>query len=102
MARDYHSLWLNSAALAHAGGDLDAPGGVVERDAGRRADRACCARTRPGASATATRCRACDEMLEASRAGLRIAASRGVTAIHDKDGWMGSLELFQRLHERAS
>ena len=32
-SKDYHSLWLNSAALAHAGGDLDAPGGVVERDA---------------------------------------------------------------------
>src|SRR5829696_5873296 len=33
-SKDYHSLWLNSAALAHAGGDLDAPGGVVERDEG--------------------------------------------------------------------
>ena len=30
-------------------------------------------------------------MLEACRAGLRIAASRGVTAIHDKDGWLGAL-----------
>ena len=29
-----------------------------------------------------------------------MAASRGVTAIHDKDGWMGSFEVFQRLHER--
>ena len=38
-SKDYHSLWLNSAALARAGGDLDAPGGVVERDAARRADR---------------------------------------------------------------
>src|SRR5438067_3148918 len=32
MARDYHSLWLNSAALAHANGDLQVPGGVVELD----------------------------------------------------------------------
>ena len=32
MARDYHSLWLNSAALAHANGDLEAEGGVVVRD----------------------------------------------------------------------
>ena len=32
MARDYHSLWLNSAALAHANGDLEVAGGVVERD----------------------------------------------------------------------
>ncbi|HTR33715.1 MAG TPA: amidohydrolase family protein, partial [Gaiellaceae bacterium] len=33
IARDYHSLWLNSAALALAGGDLEVEGGVVERDA---------------------------------------------------------------------
>ena len=32
-AHDSHSLWLNSAALALAGGDLETPGGVVERDA---------------------------------------------------------------------
>ncbi len=40
------------------------------------------------------------EMIEASREGLRVAASRGVTAIHDKDGWMGSFEVFQHLHAR--
>ena len=33
IAKDYHSLWLNSAALALAGGDLEVEGGVVERDA---------------------------------------------------------------------
>ena len=38
IAKDYHSLWLNSAALALAGGDLEVDGGVVERDATRRAD----------------------------------------------------------------
>ena len=38
-AKDYHSLWLNSAALALAGGDLEVAGGVVERDDARRADR---------------------------------------------------------------
>ena len=32
IAKDYHSLWLNSAALALAGGDLEVAGGVVERD----------------------------------------------------------------------
>src|SRR5918992_5672624 len=30
-SKDYHSLWLNSAALALAGGDLEVEGGVVER-----------------------------------------------------------------------
>ena len=39
MARDYHSLWLNSAALAEADGDLEVEGGVVELDEQRRADR---------------------------------------------------------------
>ena len=32
-AKDYHSLWLNSAALALADGPLDVHGGVVERNA---------------------------------------------------------------------
>ena len=32
MAKDCHSLWLNSAALARADGDLQVPGGVVETD----------------------------------------------------------------------
>ena len=32
MARDSHSLWLNSAALTRANGDLQVPGGVVELD----------------------------------------------------------------------
>jgi predicted amidohydrolase YtcJ len=95
-SKDYHSLWLNSAALARAAGDLDAPGGVVERDeAGEptgilRENAAWQFRDR-FASPTP------DELLDACRTGLRIAATRGVTAIHDKDGWLGSLELFQRL-----
>lgn len=97
-SKDYHSLWLNSAALTHAGGDLDTPGGVVDRDAAGeptgilRENAAWRFRDRYAAPSM-------DEMLDACRAGLRIAASRGVTAIHDKDGWLGSLELFQRLRE---
>jgi predicted amidohydrolase YtcJ len=96
-SKDYHSLWLNSAALARAGGDLDAPGGVVERDAAGeptgilRENAAWQFRDRHAGPSP-------EELLEACRTGLRIAAGRGVTAIHDKDGWLGSLELFQRLH----
>src|SRR5947208_14737329 len=33
IAKDYHSLWLNTAGLARADGDLAVHGGVVERDA---------------------------------------------------------------------
>ena len=88
-SKDYHSAWLNSAALTRAGGDLDVDGGVVERDgAGEptgvlREESAWRFRARfamPGE----------DEFVEATREGLRLAASRGVVAIHDKDGWLGA------------
>jgi predicted amidohydrolase YtcJ len=96
-SKDYHSLWLNSAALARAGGDLEAPAGVVERDAAGeptgivRENAAWQFRDRYAMPSV-------EEMLAACREGLRVAASRGVTAIHDKDGWMGSFDVFQRLH----
>ena len=41
-----------------------------------------------------------DEFVDATREGLRIAASRGVVAIHDKDGWLGAPGIFQRVAER--
>ena len=98
-SRDYHSLWLNSAALARAD-HLDVPGGVVERDAGGEPTGVI-----REASAWIFRDRharpSIDELVEASAAGVRLANSRGVTAIHDKDGWLGSLEVFQRLRERG-
>src|SRR4029078_2638765 len=83
LAKDYHSLWLNSAALALAGGDLDVEGGVVERDeAGEptgilREQAAWRFRERYLAVADET-------YVDAMRRGLKVAASRGVTAVHDK------------------
>src|SRR5207245_11501232 len=100
-SRDHHSLWLNSAALALAGGDLEVHGGVVERD-GR------------GEPTGVLREEAAwrfkerylkipdDEYLAAMRSGLRVAAARGVTAVHDKDGWLGALRLWQRLREERA
>ena len=35
-----------------------------------------------------------------TRTGVQLAHSRGVTAIHDKDGWLGAPRIFQRLHDR--
>ena len=99
IAKDYHSLWLNSAALALAGGDLEVEGGVVERDA-------------HGEPTGVLREEAAwrfkdrylvvpdDVYVDAMRAGLKLAAARGVTSVHDKDGWLGALRLWQRL-ERA-
>ena len=49
-SRDGHSLWLNSAALAHADSDLRADGGVVEVDE-HGEPTGVCARNRRGSSA---------------------------------------------------
>jgi predicted amidohydrolase YtcJ len=96
MARDSHSLWLNSAALARANGDLQVPGGVVELD-------------ERGEPTGVLREESCwhfrdayieisdDEYVEAMRAGMKLAATRGVTGVHDKDGWLGALRFWQRL-----
>ena len=92
MSKDYHSLWVNSAALARANAPLEVPGGVVEPSGILRENSAWDFRdryVRPTA----------DEMVEASREGMGVAASRGVVAIHDKDGWLGALEVFERLLE---
>jgi hypothetical protein len=99
-SKDYHSLWLNSAALALAGGDLDVEGGVVERDdhgeptgvlreesAWRFKDRY------PQYTP--------DEMVDAMRNGMKLASSRGVTCLHDKDGWLGAIGLWQRLEQQT-
>src|SRR5947207_845642 len=100
MARDYHSLWLNSAALAQADGDLQVEGGVVEADEDGeptgvlREESAWRFRDRYLLGSD-------DEFVDAMRAGLRIASSRGVTAVHDKDGWLGAPRLWQRLAEEG-
>jgi hypothetical protein len=100
-ARDYHSLWLNSAALAAADGDLHVEGGVVELDeAGEptgvlREESAWRFRDRYLLGTD-------DEFVDAMRDGLRIAASRGVTAVHDKDGWLGAPRFWQRIAEEGA
>ena len=98
-SKDYHSVWLNSAALAHADGNLQVEGGVVERDgAGEptgilREESAWQFRARFAMPSE-------DEFVEATREGLRVAAGRGVVCVHDKDGWLGAPGIFQRVAER--
>ena len=98
ISKDYHSVWLNSAALAVAGGDLEVHGGVVERDAGGEAtgilreESAWRFRDRYVITTEA-------EWVEATRTGLKLVGSRGVCAIHDKDGWLGAPGIFQRLRD---
>ena len=96
MARDSHSVWLNSVALARANGDLQVPGGVVELDergepTGVLREESCW-QFRDRYIETTD-----DEYVEAMRAGMKLAATRGVTAVHDKDGWLGALRFWQRL-----
>jgi hypothetical protein len=98
-SKDYHSLWLNSAALAIAAGDLEVEGGVVERDASGvptgilREESAWRFRDRFVETTE-------DEYVSAVREGIRVAHARGVTAVHDKDGWLGAHTIFQRIHQR--
>src|SRR5918999_3704860 len=96
LAQDSHSVWLNSAALARADGDLEVKGGVVERDergepTGVLREEACWHFRDRWIEITDA------EYLAAMRAGLRVATSRGVTAVHDKDGWIGALRFWQAL-----
>jgi len=91
LAHDWHSLWLNSAALAHAGGDLERPGGEVDLEAGvLREEAAWSFRDRFTLPTHA-------ELVEATRAALPVAAARGVTAIHCKDGLIGSRDVYRDL-----
>jgi predicted amidohydrolase YtcJ len=101
MARDSHSVWLNSAALAQANGDLQVPGGVVELDVrgeptGVLREESCW-QFRDRYIETSD-----DEYVDAMRSGVKLAAARGVTAVHDKDGWLGALRFWQRLGAEGS
>jgi predicted amidohydrolase YtcJ len=95
-AHDGHSLWLNSAALAQADGDLEVDGGVVERD--ERGEPTGVLREEAAWRFRDRFVQASEEeALEAMRAALRLANERGVTAVHDKDGGVGAPALWQRL-----
>jgi predicted amidohydrolase YtcJ len=100
-AKDYHTLWLNSAALARANGDLTMPGGVVEVD--ERGEPTGVLREESAWKFKERYVETTDEeYLDAVRAGLRLAASRGVTAVHDKDGWLPAIpRLWQVLDEQG-
>ncbi len=103
MAHDGHSLWVSSAALAVAQGDLDCPGGLVERDergepTGILREQAAWRFWQRHVLASVSE----QEWEEALRAALKVAAARGLTAIHDKDGSLGALARFQRLHEQGA
>jgi predicted amidohydrolase YtcJ len=81
VAKDGHSLWINSAA-----GGPPGDGVIREKDAWAFQER---------------HLRVLEpEYLDAMRAGLKVAAARGVTAIHDKDGGLGAVGLWRLLGTR--
>ena len=101
ISKDYHALWLNSAALSLAGGDLEVDGGVVVRD-----ERGEPTGVLDEEAAWQFKGRfvqvPAEEYVDAMRAGVKVAASRGVTALHDKDGWLGAIGLWQQLEQQGS
>ena len=101
MARDSHSVWLNSAALDRANGDLQVPGGVVELDEGGEPTgvlrEESCWHFRDAYIETTD-----DEYMEAMRGAIKLANARGVAAVHDKDGWLGALRFWQRLESEGA
>lgn len=101
VARDRHSLWLNSAALAKAEPGFAEGDAVVERDpqgrpTGILREQAAWRFRQSHLNPTEP------EMLDATREGIRVANSRGITAIHDKDGGLGALRVWQRLRARGN
>jgi predicted amidohydrolase YtcJ len=98
ISKDYHSFWLNSAALALAGGDLEVDGGVVERDANGEPTGVLREESAWRFKERYMRVPA-GEYVDAMRTGMKIANARGVTCVHDKDGWLGAIGLWQQLDD---
>jgi predicted amidohydrolase YtcJ len=101
ISKDYHALWLNSAALSLADGDLEVEGGVVVRDDSGEPTGVLYEEAAWAFKGRFTHVPD-DEYVEAMRDGVKIAASRGVTALHDKDGWLGAIGLWQRLEQQGA
>ncbi|MGH3008742.1 MAG: amidohydrolase [Gaiellaceae bacterium] len=100
ISKDYHAVWLNSVALALAGGDLEVEGGVVVRDdagepTGLLYERAAWEFKERYARPPDA------EYVAAMREGVKVATARGVTCVHDKDGWLGAIGLWQELEQHG-
>jgi predicted amidohydrolase YtcJ len=95
-SKDGHTLWLNSAALERAAAHLDVHGGLVEID--EHGDPTGVLREH-AAWAFAERHIELSEQddRDAVRAAMKIANSRGVTAVHDMERSPRALRAWQQL-----
>jgi predicted amidohydrolase YtcJ len=99
-SKDMHTFLLNSAGLARAANVLSEGNGVIERDA---------AGEPTGILREAAAWRFRERHLSPNEdddstviRGVAEAHARGLTAIHDKDGWVGALELWRRVRDRGA
>jgi predicted amidohydrolase YtcJ len=100
ISKDFHAIWLNTAGIAKAGGDLrryEVHGGVVEL--GPDGEPTGLIREESAWRFKEEHLELTDEeYLAALREGLKVASSRGVVAVHDKDGWIPAIpRLWQEL-----
>ena len=99
-SKDMHTFWLNSEGIAKVACELDADGDTVEVD--ERGEPTGILR-----EAAAFRFRerwlafSIDEYADAVIEAIDVAHSRGVTAIHDKDGWIGAPAIWERVRDRG-
>lgn len=99
-SKDLHSLWLNSAGIAAAAGDLGSHP-IVERDA--VGEPTGLLREQAAWDFRSRHIRlSADEYADAVVEGVGLAHARGVTAVHDKDGWLGAPEIWRRVRDRGS
>jgi hypothetical protein len=100
-SKDMHTYWVNSAGIARAGADLRVGGGVVETNASGeptgilREEAAWRFRERQLRVPV-------EDYADAVIQGIAVAHARGVTAVHDKDGWLGAPEIWSRVRDRGA
>jgi predicted amidohydrolase YtcJ len=100
-SKDMHTFWLNSAGAVRTRRFLGTGADVVEVD--ERGEPTGILR-----EAAAWRFRehelavSVDEHADAVIEGIGVAHARGVTAVHDKDGWIGAPKIWDRVRERGA
>jgi len=99
-SKDMHTYWLNSAGVARAA--LDRPKNADAIEVDRRGEATGILR-----EAAAWRFRerelavSLEDYADAVVDGIRVAHARGVTAVHDKDGWISAPEIWEKVRRRG-